>query len=82
MIQSRINNNTSTLLSNEREDAWKKLDIYNDSFKELKTRLYDNRDKDKITLSSTDNLLVLSSLSIILGELGWRRSNEEGNPNY
>ena len=49
MVRSRLNNNSiPMLIDNEREDAWNKLDIYNENFKELKTRLYNDRDKDKI----------------------------------
>jgi hypothetical protein len=79
MVKYRTNkNSTITLINDQRENAWDKLNLYSENLKELKERLYNDRDKDKIFLSSVDNLLVLSSLSIIIGELAWRSTNEEG----
>ena len=79
MVKYRTNkNSTITLLNDQRENAWDKLNLYSENLKELKERLYNDRDKDKIFLSSVDNLLVLSSISIIIGELAWRSTNEEG----
>ena len=65
------------VVNHEREIAWKKIGVTEEFIVELKQRLTADRHSSNISISTTDTLIILSSLCIVLGELGWRKHGKD-----